>query len=61
MKGSVCIELRIGWSFTLKDHLPDDFSGTRLEAVQYLKEDIAQNLENYLTQSEILEKLKVKK
>ena len=58
MNGTVKIQLKIGWSFSLRDHLPDDFSGTRAEAIKYLKDDIAENLGDYLTLDEIINNLK---
>ena len=58
MNGKVSIKLQMIWYFDLRDHLPDDFSGTRADAIKYLREDIAENLGNYLTFDEIMDHLK---
>lgn len=58
MNGEVSIELKMTWYFDLRDHLPDDFNGTRADAIKYLKDDIAENLGDYLTFDEIINHLK---
>ena len=40
LKNPVVIKLETSWVFT---ELPDDFEGTRKDAIQYFKEDIADN------------------
>jgi hypothetical protein len=42
------ITLKYTWTFDQGDHLPDDFSGTRKEAIEWLKEDVATNLSEYI-------------
>ena len=42
------ITLKYTWTFDQRDHIPDDFSGTRKEAIEWLKEDVATNLSEYI-------------
>ena len=42
------ITLKYTWTFDQRDHLPDDFSGTRKEAIRWFKDDVATNLSEYI-------------
>jgi hypothetical protein len=51
----VIIQVKLTYSFVPADHLPDDYDGTREDVVNYFREDIAQNFDQWVSANEIHE------
>jgi hypothetical protein len=49
----ITLELRLSYTFDPVDHLPDDWQGTREEAIERFRSDIAENLHNWLNPRDI--------
>ena len=47
------LKLTLDWNIDPRDHLPDDFNGTREEAIDWIKTEIAENLASCVIDSEI--------
>ena len=44
IKKPIIVKLEVSWVFT---ELPDDFEGTRQEAIEYFKNDVSQNFSEF--------------
>ena len=44
LKKPIVVKLQVSWVFT---ELPDDFEGTRQEAIEYFKNDVSQNFSEF--------------
>jgi hypothetical protein len=51
----VIIQVKLTYSFVPADHLPDDYGGTREDVVNYFREDIAENFDQWVSANEICE------
>jgi hypothetical protein len=49
----ITITLKLSYSFIPKDCLPDDFSGTKEDAIEYFRADVAENIMSWATPNEI--------
>ena len=50
LKKPVVVKLEVAWFFT---ELPDDFEGTRQEAIEYFKNDVSQNFSEFFDGGEV--------
>jgi hypothetical protein len=44
LKKPIIVKLEVAWVFT---ELPDDFEGTRQEAIEYFKNDVSENFNEF--------------
>ena len=49
----ITLELGLSYTFDPVDHLPDDWQGTREDAIEWFRSDIAENLRNWINPRDI--------
>jgi hypothetical protein len=50
IKKPVVVKLEVTWVFT---ELPDDFKGTRREAIEYCKNDVSENFSEFFDVNQV--------
>ena len=50
LKKPIVVRLEVSWVFT---ELPDDFEGTRREAIEYCKNDVSENFSEFFDVNQV--------
>ena len=53
LKQPITLELGLSYTFNPVDHLPEDWRGTREDAIEWFRADIAENLHNWVNPRDI--------